>query len=388
MRLLFLLAAFSPALAAASAPVTSTADIDLDQARAEARAAEAERVLLEEKVAGAGSEAERLQAEQAAAAQGIAAAEAGISLAEGEVRLTAARLTELRRQLDRKERPVTALLSGIAVMGQRPPLLALADSESVDEMVRVRLLLDATLPVIRRRTGALRAELGRLQSVEAAAADARSSLARTRQQLHQRQLRFAALEAEALRSQSSLQGQAFAAADAATAAGEHVALLTRQADRAGSARAMAAQLAALGPAPLPRAAPHRPEVPFAYRLPSAAPVLVGTGAVSANGVRSRGVRLATRRGAPISAPADGIVRFSGPFEDYAGVVIIEHEDKWMSLIVNIASPLQRGTRVRLGQSLGRALSSIEVELSKDGRRVSPALIAGSSARMSNDGKGG
>ncbi len=44
-------------------------------------------------------------------------------------------------------------------MGRQPPFLTLADHGSVDEMVRVKALLDTTMPVIQRRSAALQAEL-------------------------------------------------------------------------------------------------------------------------------------------------------------------------------------------------------------------------------------
>jgi murein hydrolase activator len=110
--------------------------------------------------------------------------------------------------------------------------------------------------------------------------------------------------------------------------------------------------------------------------------------VNQSGVQSRGLTLATVRGAPLVAPAAGIVRFAGPFRDYDGILILDHGSGWMSLIVNLASPLQRGARVAPGDPIGRALGETEVELSQNGRRVSPALIAGSSASLSKAGKGG
>ena len=87
-------------------------------------------------------------------------------------------------------------------------------------------------------------------------------------------------------------------------------------------------------------------------------------------------------------PADGIVRFAGPFRDYDGVVIIDHGNGWISLIVNLATPLQAGAAVRRGEPLGRALGEIEVELSHNGQRVSPAIIAGSYDPLSKGEKGG
>ena len=84
----------------------------------------------------------------------------------------------------------------------------------------------------------------------------------------------------------------------------------------------------------------------------------------------------------------GTIRFAGPFRDYDGVLIIDHGGGWMSLLVNVSSELKQGDKVRLGQPLGRALGPLQVELSQNGRRISPALIAGSSQNLSKNPKGG
>jgi septal ring factor EnvC (AmiA/AmiB activator) len=82
------------------------------------------------------------------------------------------------------------------------------------------------------------------------------------------------------------------------------------------------------------------------------------------------------------------VRFAGPFRDYDGILIIDHGGGWMSLIVNVSSTLKPGEKVQMGAPIGRALGPVEVELSQNGRRFSPALIAGSSQSLSNASKGG
>ena len=114
----------------------------------------------------------------------------------------------------------------------------------------------------------------------------------------------------------------------------------------------------------------------------------GLGSVNESGVRSRGLTLNTSRGAEVVIPANGVVKFSGPYQDYDGVLIIDHGGGWVSLIVNVASELHVGDRVHLGDPAGRALGPLQVELSRNGRRISPALIAGSSLSLSKGGKGG
>ncbi len=382
-----------PLLVAASAPVqpaSETVDEALKRARADARAADSKVEKLEQEAGRARSEATRLGALQAAAAEAIGAAEARISAADAERRIIAARLAARRQRLQQQQAPIASLLAGLAMMARRPPLLALTSDSSMEEFVRVRLLLDASLPVIRRRTAALSAELAEGQRLERASLDATAALARRRDELAERRREFVRLEARALRSAALSGSAALGAGDVALAMGEDVEKLTGEAQRTRSAAQITAELARLGPAaPRPGAAEGpRPKPQLTYRLPANAPIVQGLGEVSPSGVKSRGLTFATRRGAQVVVPAAGIVRFAGPFRDYDGIAIIDHGGGWMSLIVNVASPLRPGAKVAAGDRLGRALGPLGVELSHNGRHASPALIAGSSQTLSNGAKGG
>jgi septal ring factor EnvC (AmiA/AmiB activator) len=276
------------------------------------------------------------------------------------------------------------------MMARRPPMLAIADHASIDDFVRVRILLDSTMPVIRKRTAALSAELAEGQRLERAALTARQEVARSREALAGRRQEFAALEQRALQSATAAGGQALGAGDVALAAGEDIARLQANERGSRSAFALASELAAADPAPpRPARGEGSAQIPaLDYRLPAAAPVVEGLGEVNSSGVQARGLTLATARGAAIIAPSSGVIRFSGPFRGHDGVVIIDHGGGWKSLLVGVSSTLVVGDRVRLGDPIGRALGPISVELSQNGRRMSPALIAGSSATLSNKGKGG
>lgn len=391
MRAVFALL-LCPLLAASAVaqPGGETLDRQLKQARAEQAAAERETARLEKAVSEARSEAERLRAEQAAAARAIEAAEARITVADTQARFAAASVAAHRQRLAQEQRPVSSLLAGLAVMGRRPPILALADEGSTDELVKVRILLDSTLPVIRARTGRLSARLAEGQRLQQAALDSRAEMLRSRQDLMAKREKFAALERTALQRALTAGGQALSAGDVAIAAGEDIERLRGGEAASRSAAALAAQLASEGPAPPRPFAPEGalPRPTFAYELPAAAPVIEGLASVNAGGIRSRGLTLATRRGWPLTAPADGVVRFSGPFRSHDGVLILDHGKGWMTLIVNAASELRPGARVGAGEPLGRALGPIQLELSQNGRRISPALIAGSSRSLSKGPKGG
>jgi len=365
-------------------------EAQLEQAQAEQASAEAETARLEKESSQARGEADRLHAEQAAAAQAIDAAEARISAANVRLRLAAAYVAAHQQQLARQQQPVSSLVAGLATMAQRPPLLVLADRGGTDELVKVRLLLDATLPVIRARTARLSSELAQGQRLQQAALAARAELTKSRNNLSLRRQRFAELEQRSLQQALASSGKALASSDVALAAGESVEKLRGEQTNSQSIRRVADQLAGEDTAPLSPFNPEGvfPHFPFAYQLPATAPVIEGLAAVNDSGVQSRGLTLATYRGASLTAPADGVIKFAGPFRDYDGVLIIDHGGGWLTLIVNVGSSLKVGDRIHFGDPIGRALGPLQVELSQNGRRISPAIIAGSSQSLSKASKGG
>lgn len=391
MRRLAAAASFIAAsAAAASAPVQPELlpiDVQLQQARSDFAAATAEQHRLEAVAAQARGEADRLGAEQLAAAQAIVAAEAQISAADVQARTVAARLVVQRQRLAIEQAPVSSLLGGLALMARRPPLLLLADSRSPEELVKLRLLLRATVPVIQARSSALASELNLTSRLERQASSARDDMVRSRNELARRRAAFARLEAKALQLAESLGSDALGAGDVVIASDEQLGALQQQSQSAASARPLALDLARLGPAALLRGE-QGPAAPLDYMLPARAQVTDGVGEVSANGVRSRGITLATRRGAQLLAPAAGTIVFAGPFGDYDGVIIIDHGQGWTTILVKAGTRRGKGARIRIGEPLGIALGPVEVQLQHDGQPVSPALIAGSSAVLSNPRKGG
>jgi septal ring factor EnvC (AmiA/AmiB activator) len=385
-----LLAALGPAVLAASAPAgpeRTPIDLQLRQARAEAAAASAEAQRLEKAATQAKDDATRLHARELAAIQAISAAESEITASNAQMRIVEARLSAQRLQLARQQAPVSGLLGSLVLASRRPPLLLLADPASTNELVKLRVLLRSTTPVIRARTAALKAELDRQSELERSAIAARKDLQTRRQQLGERRAAFAALEQQALAMAKARGSQAIGAGDVSLARQEQLATAEASAAASGQSMNEARALEALGPVPLTSSA-GGPRPPLRYVLPSDAAVVDGLGSVSANGVRSRGILLATRRGQPIAAPASGTILFAGPFRDYDGVIIIDHGGGWKSVLVNAGSGLARGSTVRLGDQLGTALGPVEVQLQHDGNAVSPALIAGSSAVLSNATIGG
>jgi len=373
-----LIAAGPLLLAAASAPVAGEGqlvDTVLVRAHAEAKAADAEMRRLEQAAAKARDATAKLATERQAAAAAIAASEARISAADTELSLANALVTQRADRLAQRQAPLAALLAGIVSMGRRPPLLSIADDRSLAEFVRVRALLDTTLPVIRARSAALSAELAESRRLQGSALAARGRLAAAQKQLKSRQERFAALEGKAAQRAENLGAGAVEAGDVLAATSESETRLLSETGRRRAELKLAAELGALPAAPArPGAATSTPP-PIAYVLPVPAPLSEGFGSVSNTGVRSRGVTLDAFRGAEVRAPADGTIAFAGAFRRHDGVIIIDHGRGWMTLMTGVRSDLNKGARVKGGEPLGRALGSVTVELSTNGAPVSAALIA-------------
>lgn len=360
----------------------------LQQAEADYRAAVQRAEAREAAAAKVADQLGRLRAEQRAALAAIDAAEARITLANLRVNEAEARAAAARRRLLEAQRPASDLFAGLATMARRPPLLALADRGDVDALVRTRLLLHATLPDIRRRSAGLTRQVEAASDLAAVARSARAELATSRTALNERVRRLAQLEQRVEAASIEAGGAALGAGDDALRASETLDRLrdSQSADRAMAA--IAAQLARSAPIFIGPPRPPSRIGPTGYRLPASAAVTEGLGAVDSGGVRSRGLSLATVRGAEIAAPAAGVIRFAGPYGDFDGVVIIDHGGGWTSVVTNVASPLKRGQRIAGGSPIGRALGPIGLELLRGGRRYSPALIAGSSGPLSNAGNSG
>ena len=390
-RLALLVVAAAPALAAASVPiepVRETIGQALARTAAEARAAQAQVQALETRERAATDEAARLRTGRQRAAADIALSEARI--AEADLALTAARIAVARQEahLARQRAPLAGLLAGLATMGRRPPLLTLADGTSIAELVRVRALIDGSMPLIAKRSRTLQAELGERRALAGRADTARRAVAASRADLLDKQTRFAALETAATRRAAELRASAAGAEDQWLAGGETLLDLSGAAAAAAEARKSARLLATVPlAAPRPFAPDSRPSMPsLSYALPTRAAVIEGLGTVSAAGVRSRGTRFATPRGSQITAPAAGTILFANAFREHDGVIVLDHGKGWTSVLIDVAPTVRRGERVSAGAPLGRALGDVQLELRQAGEPRSAALIARSSALLSNGAK--
>ncbi len=383
MRLLPLLAATLLLAAGGYAAQAARGDAQaLEQARREAAQAESRFQRLDRQARRATGAAERARAEGEALAARLQAAEAGLTAAERRIALVAARQAEQRERLAARQQPLIHLTAALQTMARRPAALALVQPGSVQDTVHVRSLLAATLPEIRRRTAALRAEVEVGNALRRQQERSRAELVARRQDLRRRRIELARFEAAQRARSQRLSGLAIAESDRALVFGEEARALARVAGTRRYQAALEANLALLpGPVPRPGSdaeAAARPRLP--YVIPVEGRLVTGVGEISDGGVHSRGLTFATAARARVVAPAAGRIVFAAPFRSYGHVVIIDHGRGWSTVVTDLDSlGVARGQQVRRGALLGRAgpdSPQVTVELRRQGRPVPVAQLIG------------
>ena len=381
---LALMAAAGAGLAFAQ-PQEAPSDRDaLILARQEAEQARRRSELLESRAARATGEAARARAASSALASRIQGAEADITAAESRIRLIEALRRAQRARLAEKQAPLIRLTAALQTMARRPAALALVQPGSVEDIVHVRSLLASTLPVIRARTAALRAEVERGTQLRRQAERAYAALTSGREELKRRRLALADFERQQRARSETLLASALFESDRALALGEEARELAALAGTRAFQDQLRRRLSGLpGPALRPGtpAQAHSARAGPRYLLPVEGRVVRGMGEISDAGVHARGLTFETAPSAQVVAPASGRVAYAGPFPGYGEILIIVHGGGWTTTITRLASlEVKLGDVVRASQYLGRAEArnpNVGVELRRNGRPfpIAPLVAA-------------
>ena len=363
----------------------------LAKAKLDASAATDRASRLEAASANASNDAAKARARSAAVAARVQSAEADIGAAEARIAIIDRLRAEQRAALAIKQGPTIRLVAALQTLSRRPPALALIQPGSISDLVHVRAMLSAILPVVRARTANVRADVARGQQLRLAADNALISLKSSQAALVTQRNQLAALAVERRTAADKLTGNAMAEQDRAIALGEEARDIVDLMGRIDDNADRRASLAALpGPVMRPvrpgdsRALPADTQTAEAaqapYRLPVVGQVVTGLGEISDTGVRARGLTIATRPSAQVVSPTGGRVAFAGPYRGFGNIVIIDHGRGWTTLITSLAAlDVKVGDALDQGSPVGRAGPSrptVTVELRRGGQPVDIARLIG------------
>lgn len=333
------------------------------------RAAERLRVLRQE--------AEALAAQQKSLLTELRKLEVERDIRIQEQRQAEARLARLSRELADTTSHIETLER--ARSAQAPQLAArLRELYKLGDGAYIRLLFSVDDP----------REVGRAYRAVAALADRDRDRVRAHEStlasLRQAREQLSRQRAEA----EKLQGEAAAAARAATAAVNARAALVARIDRerdlnaqlVGELQAAREKLNATVSALAPDRTGALPLRPFrgALEWPAPGSVIARFGVVTAAGPRN-GIELTVPADSPVRAVHEGVVAHAGPFAGFGNLVILDHGGRAFSLYGYLAAPsVSKGDRVAAGGVVGEAgtapdgkAARLYFELRIDGRAVDP-----------------
>jgi septal ring factor EnvC (AmiA/AmiB activator) len=367
-------------------------DQELDSIRAEQRkSSETEQRLTTENSAIA-DERRRLNQSLIVSASRIRATEERIAAMEIRLREFDSREADIRKSLDGRRTQIAEVLAALQRIGRRPPPAIFVGARDAVESLRIAMALEAVLPQMRSEADKLQVELADLARVKAAKATEHSQLAAELADLAILQKNMASLIDSRQARQSEVE-QAIAAER------QRAAMLSRQVDNLkdligklepasdGTKRTARAQARSGEESKTPNGArsvlaalndPARmaPAVAFVSAkgrlpLPVSGTKIRDFGAPDGSGSNEKGVSIATRTGAQVTAPCDGWVVYAAPYRSYGQLLILNVGGGYHVLLAG----MERIT-VDPGQFV---LTGEPVAVMGSGTRVASASAAGSSS---------
>jgi len=308
---------------------------ELDKVQAELKKNAEITVKLKAELEAIGEDRRKLNAMLIGSAATIRDLETRQTAAEG--RLAGLQVSEdtVRRSLGSRRAVIAEVLAALQRIGRRPPPALMVSPEDALQSVRTAILLGAVLPDMKTEVDTLMADLAELVRLRSEIAAERDALGRDLAALSQERTRMTVLVAERQRKQSetekALESERARSVQLARQADNLKDLIGRiEQEIASAVRAAAAargtdskaSLAALND-------PGRlsPAIAFAAARKSLPLPLNGIkirefGMPDGLGSTEKGLSVASRAGAQVTAPCDGWVVYAGPFRSYGQLLIL------------------------------------------------------------------
>ena len=309
---------------------------------------------------------------------------------EAQVTATEARLKPLddkergiRRSLDGRRGVIGEVLAALQRIGHRPPPALIASPEDALQAVRTAMLLGAVLPEMRHEVEALTGDLSALLSVREQIATERDRLKTDVASLDGDRRRMTALVGERQKQQAerekTLDAERARASQLAHQV-DNLKDLIAKLEQGLDPATRAAREAARGDTRPVMSALHdpgrlAPAVAFAslrgrVPIPVNGVKLKEFGSPDGAGGAEKGVFIATRAGAQVTAPADGWVVYAGPFRSYGQLLILNAGNGYHILLAGMD---------RISVDLGQfVLTGEPVAVMGNGSHIAAILATGSS----------
>ncbi len=384
-------------------------DQELDAARAQQRAALEAQTKLKLEIEAIGADRRALSQQLIDTAARVRDVEANIEATQARLKPLDEREHIFKTSLDERRAVIVEILAALQRIGRQPPPALMVRPEDALQAVRTAIMLGAVVQEMRTQADALAGDLAELLRVRKDIDGENAKLSRDLATIAHEQLRLNMLIDERQQKETAvaqtLDAQRQRAADLAHQVDNLKDLIakleqgldsaTRQArlnSRAIEEDATRPDLAALKD-------PGRltPAVAFAanrghLRLPVNGSRIREFGASDSAGGTQKGLSIATRSGAEITAPCDGWVVYAGPFRSYGQLLILNAGGGYHVLLAGMerisvdlgqfvltgepvavmGAVLGGGSQVSTAVATGAKQPVLYVEFRKDGTPIDPS----------------
>jgi septal ring factor EnvC (AmiA/AmiB activator) len=311
-----------------------------------------------------------------AAVARVKAAETDIASVQNKIGDLIVQELDTRGRLDGADASISNVLAALERISQNPPPALIVDPSDALGSARSAILISAILPQLKAKADAVTAALRQLGDIKSAAQAQEANLKANFDVLEEEQLRIATLiaaqkqnEVTATVALAEEQKQASDMADKAAQLKQMIADLGKQAQAVATAAEATATANSGGRAPkldedtvrlaLANTARQQPAVPFtAAKGFLDFPVSRGVNVTNYGdgdglGGISRGLSVVTNADAPVLAPADGWVLYTGNYLNYGQIIILDAGQDYTILLAGMASvDVTTGQFVLMGKKLG------------------------------------
>lgn len=324
--------------------------------------------------------------------------EARITATEARLKPLDADQDKIKASLESRRAVIADVLAALQRMGLHPPPALLVTPEDALQAVRSAILLGAVLPDMKAQAQALADDLGRLVKVRQDIAAERDRLKGEAAAIENERTRMAALIGERQKQQAdreaSLAAERARAVDLAKQAQSLQDLIAKL--EQGLDKQTRAEREAAGPGPggaiLNDPGRMKPAVTFAS-LRGKVPIPVNGikirsfGDADGVGGTEKGLSIATRAGAQVTAPADSWVVYAGPFRSYGQLLILNAGGGYHILLAGMerisvdlgqfvlagepVAAMGNGSHIAAILATGSSQPVLYIELRKDGAPIDP-----------------
>jgi septal ring factor EnvC (AmiA/AmiB activator) len=359
-------------------------DQELDALRADQRKTSDGARKLEDEIETVGADRRRLNQTLIDTAGRMRAVEERIAATEARLGPLDDKEHALRGSLEARRGTIAEVLAALQRIGRRPPPAVLVRPEDALESLRTAIMLGAVLPDMRHEAEVLAADLASLAAVRKEIASEREALTRDVAAMSDERRRLTALIGERQRQQAAMEQSLDAQRARAAALGRQadnlkdlIARLEQGLDpatRAARAAARATEDGKVNLAALSDPGRMTPAVSFAaakgtLKLPANGVKVRDFGAADGIGGTEKGMSIATRPGAQLTAPCDAWVVYAAPYRSYGQLLILNAGGGYHLLLAGMET-----YSVDVGQFV---LTGEPIAVMGNGPQVASAIVAGS-----------